>query len=500
MPGALSIPVPPGRTTGRSGLLPRLGAGLAALGILCIALAVLLVAAVNRYEKTVQALSHDMNLAQHARSLGVSAREQYIHEAHAIILRDRSHATHSGSWADRFRREAVTLAGELPEAERRRLRAIVQSSASLETVFATQVYPAVEGGDLHLVRVAHERAESIVDAMTLGADALAEQFERRAREGGERARTYARGASTLGAVLAGLAALLALAIARSVWNAAGPALRRLERTARSVAAGDTRARAGSDGPRELAVVGEAFDQMLDRLAEREAALVDAERLATVGRIAAGVAHEINNPIGVIRGYLKTMRAETMPPQLAEELAILDEEALACQRIADDLLTYARAPSLQRERVSVPSLVQDVVQRVRAGGEIGECEVQSSVEAADVELDPLRVRQVLSNLLRNASQSMDAHGTIDVSGARSGGQYKLRIEDRGRGIALQVRTLLFEPFATNRADGRGLGLAVCKRLVEAHGGTIVFRDRPGGGTTFEVSLPVDASAQAQDGAA
>ena len=477
----------------RRGVRARLAGGLGLQVAVVVLLAGGLSVVAEQSRRAVRAVEHDAQLARRVRALGVDAREQYIHEAHTLVVGNRSHVEHHGRWAEHFRRETRALAAELPARERPRLDAIVRRSVEVERAFAREILPAVDRGDRAGMSAAHDRVEAMVVEMIRAADHLGDYFERRARvttAAAERLNNLALGFA-LALVAIGLTA--SAAIVRGVWRAVASPLLRMRRVAERVAAGDGEARVGALPVPELDVVGRAFDQMLDRLKARESALVEAERLAVLGRIAAGVAHEINNPIGVIRGYVKTMRAEAHEAQLAGELAILDEEAHACQRIAEDLLAYARAPALERTEVDGSALVRETVRRLAGHGELAGCEVHEAVATYHLRADPLRLRQVLGNLLRNAAQSSEGPGSsVEVHGQVEGDVYLLEVLDRGRGIDPGLQGRLFEPFATARAEGTGLGLAVCAAIVQAHGGAIRGEDRPGGGARFVVELPLRAA--------
>jgi len=476
------------------GVRRRLGFGLTGLVAIVVANAVVLLLLAARYHTTLSSLERDTTLARRARALGVFAREQYIHEAHTIILGDHSHVGHQQEWVTTFGVRTGELAREVPTHDRRMLDTIVAQSAALQRVFAVEVLPAVDRDDRDGIRDAHEHAEALVGHMIAAADALGDRFEQRALDASRRADGSARVAIGLSGVLSMLAAVVALIAARRVWAGVAAPLATLQSTAERVASGDAAARVGALPAAELAVVGRAFDQMLDRLARREEELVHAERLAVVGRLAAGVAHEINNPLGVIRGYLKTMLDEVKEEGLRAELAILDEEALACQRIVEDLLTYARVPALALTPSDAATLVGEAIERLQAAGEVGGCEVRAKVETATLQIDPLRMRQVVVNLLRNGAQAMGGVGPLEVDGRRGpGGEYEVVVADRGPGVALELRANLFEPFASARPGGTGLGLAVCEGIVRAHGGEIAVRDRAGGGTEFVVRLPGAATA-------
>jgi two-component system, NtrC family, sensor kinase len=288
-----------------------------------------------------------------------------------------------------------------------------------------------------------------------------------------------------------LAPLLAFLVARRLWRDFELPLGALRGVAERITRGDRAARVGTLPAAELVVVGQTFDAMLDELERAEQKLVAAERLAAIGRVAAGVAHEINNPIAVIRGYVKMIREETPGGGAHEDLKIIDEEAANCQRIAEDLLAYARTPSINRTRTTAGTILDEAVARLRASGDTG-CEVTIDAEPATIDVDPGRLRQVVMNLLRNACEATSgagANAAVRLTGTCTGEDgYQISVMDRGPGIPAANRDRLFEPFFTTRSDGTGLGLAVCYGLVTAHGGTIDVSDRPGGGTIIRVDLP------------
>lgn len=437
--------------------------------------------------------AHDLEVAsRRAALLSVIAREQYIHEAHTIILRDRSHVEHHDAWVHKLGAELDQLRPDLDAEGAMKLAAIGKTSRDLSEIFSTAILPAIDRQDWTEVHRAHERANALVDQMTEYADTLASYFDERAMSAERRAAQFIRFALILATVVGALAAALALIAGRSLWRSFSTPLASLEHVAQRVAAGDRSARVEPVAAMELTVVADAFNRMLDALARAEADVVASERLAAIGRVAAGVAHEINNPIAVIRGYVKTMAKEAETPELRDELSILDEEAAACQRIAEELLMYARSPAMDPRPVQAEELLRDAV---------GHCEGAASrrgagaappivveAESAFITVDPLRIRQVIVNLVTNAREATVDEEAIVVRGLRHKDGYRIEFLDRGNGIPEEARDRLFEPFFTTRRNGTGLGLAVCYGLVTAHGGTIRAESRPGGGSRFLVELP------------
>lgn len=437
--------------------------------------------------------AHELEvISREAALLSVVAREQYIHEAHTIILRDRSHVGHHDEWVEKLQAELAELSPYVDGPGAARLTAIGAASRDVSRIFADRILPAIDRGDSEEVRRAHDLANERVDRMTEHADALAGYFDARALEAEREAAHIVRVALALSAAIGVIAAILALIAGRSLWRAFSMPLASLERVAEQVAAGDRRARVEPVGAVELAIVASAFNRMLDALGRAEAEVVHSERLAAIGRIAAGVAHEINNPIAVIRGYLKTMRGEVDSPELLDELRILDEEASVCQRIAEDLLTYARSPAMEPAPVQAEELLSEAAERavsvpVRESAS-GAPPVEVEAEPALIAVDPLRIRQVIMNLVTNAREATPGPDPVLLRGRRAGDGYEIEVLDRGKGIPDETRERLFEPFFTQRRGGTGLGLAVCYGLVTAHGGSIHAEPREGGGARFAVRLP------------
>jgi signal transduction histidine kinase len=426
--------------------------------------------------------AHDLQVAsRRAALLSVIVREQYIHEAHTIILRDRSHVSHHDDWVLKLTAELDELRPNVDAAGNARLLAVGEASRNLVRIFSTAILPAIDRNDWAAVQRAHEEANALVDQMTNHADALAQYFDARASEAEHEAVRFIQIAFAISIGMAMVAAALALCAGRSLWRAFSIPLASLERVAQRVATGDRQARVEPVAALELAVVADAFNHMLDALSRAEDEVVASERLAAIGRVAAGVAHEINNPIAVIRGYVKTMRQDAQQEELREELRILDEEAAACQRISEELLMYARSSTLELRPVDAPELLREAAER-------GAPSVVVEADPAVIFVDPLRIRQVIVNLVINAREATIGDEEIVVRGCRQGDGYRVEVLDRGKGISAEAHERLFEPFFTTRRDGTGLGLAVCYGLVSAHGGRIRAEPRSGGGSRFVVDLP------------
>jgi signal transduction histidine kinase len=211
-----------------------------------------------------------------------------------------------------------------------------------------------------------------------------------------------------------------------------------------------------------------------------------ERLASVGRLAAGVAHEINNPLGVILGYTRLLRKKAVGP-LAEDLAVVEEEVLRCQEIVEGLLDFSRPVQAGTQPVDLRALCDDVVARLAEASSTPGVTVTVAGQGGTTGTAS-KLRQVLFNLIKNAIEAAAPAGRVDIEVDETHEWSRVTVRDSGPGLDAEARERLFEPFFTNKPRGTGLGLAVSQAIARAHGGEIVA-DPPGqGGACFVLCLP------------
>jgi two-component system sensor histidine kinase PilS (NtrC family) len=234
-------------------------------------------------------------------------------------------------------------------------------------------------------------------------------------------------------------------------------------------------------------------QDLTRVAEMEEQLRRSERLGAVGQLAAGLAHEIRNPLASLSGAVELLSAD--PPgddagsrRLAE---IVRCETARLNRLVTDFLSYARPGPGQLERVVLAAALAELQELWRSADSGGVVLRVDAEPAAAVQANPDQLRQVLWNLVRNAAEAQPADGVVRIDAHAVAGEEawtEIRIEDRGMGIPAEHLERVFEPFYTTKAKGTGLGLATVHRIVEAHGGRLALSSRPGEGTVVRVLLP------------
>jgi len=241
-----------------------------------------------------------------------------------------------------------------------------------------------------------------------------------------------------------------------------------------------------------------YDDLRGSYAELERTqkeLIDRERLAALGALSASIAHEVRNPLGVIFNSVGSLRRLLKPEgDVSLLLDIVGEEADRLNRMVGDLLDYSRPVRPALEPLPLSPLIHEAVAAARlqigAPAEAVQVKVQVDAETATVRADARLLRQALVNLFLNAHQAMPRGGVLEVIAARRDGQAEIAIRDSGAGILPDVREKIFQPFFTTKAMGTGLGLAVVRRIVEGHGGSVELAEG-GPGAEFRLRLPLDA---------
>lgn len=296
-------------------------------------------------------------------------------------------------------------------------------------------------------------------------------------------------------------------------------LQHLHRGALRVAQGDFGYRIIVASNDEVAELAESFNKMTARfqeiaadkdrqVRERSKQLVRSERLAGIGFLAAGVAHEINNPLSAIGMAAESLEyrllstLETLPPDEAgvvrEYLQMMQREAQRCQQITTRLLDFARGQNATRHRQDLTALVAEVLAMVAHMSKFRDRRIEfTRTQPCWVEVNGPEVKQVILNLVANALESMEAGKLLRIDIEEQTDQAILTFRDEGCGMTREILDNLFDPFFTRRKDGKGtgLGLSISQRIIGDHGGTIeACSDGPEQGSTFLVHLPRRAAAR------
>jgi two-component system NtrC family sensor kinase len=293
-----------------------------------------------------------------------------------------------------------------------------------------------------------------------------------------------------------LAGIIAVPIARLITHP----IDQLVKANRRLADGDMTVRVEAPGEGELAMLSRSFNTMVETLHRTQQELLHKENLASVGQLAAGVAHEINNPLGTILLFAEVINRELAADDpRREDLKMIINETIRCRKIVSDLLNFARQQEVLAQECDIHDLLEQVIEGVSRQERFKQvqCIRRFSPQLPSIEADQAQLMQVFVNLFDNAADAMPAGGTITISTRLIDNQrLEVKVSDTGCGISEENLGKLFTPFFTTKPVGKGtgLGLSIVYGIIKTHRGQITVNSQSGQGTTFTVILPVMLSQQ------
>jgi len=245
---------------------------------------------------------------------------------------------------------------------------------------------------------------------------------------------------------------------------------------------------------ELRVSNEELQAANEELMETQGQLIRSEKLAAIGQLASGVGHELRNPLGAIKNAVFYVRRRiartdlsTTEPRVMEFLDIMDEEVNSANKVITDLLGFSRVAKPTVYPTSIAGVIEGTLGHNPPAENIKLVrDIDDNLPMAMVDAD--QIRQVFSNIIINAQQAMPDGGQLTIRAKDRGKFVNVEFVDSGCGIPAAVMKKIFDPLFTTKAKGIGLGLSVCKSILERHGGDILVESKEGRGTTFTVSLP------------
>lgn len=275
----------------------------------------------------------------------------------------------------------------------------------------------------------------------------------------------------------------------------------LNRTMRRAARGEFSVRARSRASAEVRELAGAFNRLMDEIEDAQdrekvqrAQLAHTEKMAAVGTLAAGVAHEVNNPLAGIMTCIENMRGNLDDREMIERYLKLIHDGL--QRIEHtvvNLLDFSRERKMELAPTSINHCLKHVVELAKYQLREGRVEVEYRLDPTEpfVMADPFQLDQLFLNLMLNARQAMPEGGRLTLRTLRTGSQILVEVRDTGVGIPVEMRERIFNPFVTTRrvGEGTGLGLTVSDSIVASHGGTLDVESTVGQGSVFRVSFPM-----------
>lgn len=268
--------------------------------------------------------------------------------------------------------------------------------------------------------------------------------------------------------------------------------------AKAVARGDLTPRPVVASSDEIGELATTFEGMVSAIARANEQLLATERLATIGKMAAHVTHEIRNPLSSIGLNLELLEDDLGAGDGEAQVLVraIKAEVERLNALSEQYLSVAKRQPLRLEEEDVGEIIREACDFMRR--ELGRHGVEARLDFAEGSLtarvDEAQVKQAIINLMRNAREAMPSGGTITVGvRASQDGLLEITVDDTGSGLDEGARERLFEPFFTTKGHGTGLGLAITRQIVEAHGGSIACEARPGGGTRFRLTLARGPSA-------
>jgi len=246
----------------------------------------------------------------------------------------------------------------------------------------------------------------------------------------------------------------------------------------------------------LAIAGVVAVYAVRRVVRLERRARDAERLAELGTLTGGLAHEIKNPLSTVQLNLQLLAEDLTPdnpayPRIVNRLQTVQKETSRLRDILDDFLRYAGQLELDRQPTDLNELLEDLVDFFlpQAQAQRAKLRLRRSEEPLVAEVDSKLIKQALLNLMINALQAMPEGGELILSAARQDGQALVDVIDTGKGIAPEALEKIFDAYYTSKKGGTGLGLAMTRRIVREHGGELTVKSEQGRGSDFSLRLPL-----------
>ncbi|MCB9481470.1 MAG: PAS domain-containing sensor histidine kinase [Desulfobacteraceae bacterium] len=231
-------------------------------------------------------------------------------------------------------------------------------------------------------------------------------------------------------------------------------------------------------------------------AELEKHMVQAEKLSAIGELSSGVAHEINNPLGIILGYCQLLLRHEKDTQKIDDLKIIEKHVKSCKAIVQDLLNFSRSSKPLKKLYSINSIIEEITNYVKTHSSFEKIEIIKyfSNDIPEICIDSEKIKQVFFNLIMNANHAMNQNGKIIIKTTCENENIRIDIEDTGEGIKEENITRIFDPFFTTKPTGKGtgLGLSVSYGIIKNHGGDIKVSSSLKKGSVFSIYLPFDNS--------
>jgi signal transduction histidine kinase len=467
----------------------RLAIGMGILGAAFLAAFIFQLHGLTRIEDELRELHEHEDQMRLAVELEGAIHSQFAHQAH-FVIGEEAHLAGYGEAKTRANELARQFVARVDEPEMAAWLTEIQVAVrELDRVFQEQIAPAVRS-----------RASTVMTVMRAHDDTY--RFVFKVEENLEHVFALLRGkiseqtgrvddmrVATLRVLLSSLIAVPLIVVALAVYLSRSIArpLAIIGEGASRIAAGDLQARVPLAGNDEFGTLAAELNEMAGSLKRHQEELVRSEKLAGLGRLAAGIAHEINNPLQVMIGYL-TLHRGRVPGELGKHLEQVEREATRCKEIVEGLLQLSRpTASFVAVRVDLRDVADEVADSLRVSLNAGAPDIR--VEGSGVSYGTRwQFRQVVYNLAKNAAEAAGPRGAVEIRVSDDEQLARVAVSDTGPGIAPDLRERIFEPFFTTKPTGTGLGLALSRAIAGALGGDIDVDRSEVGGARFTLRVP------------
>jgi signal transduction histidine kinase len=245
-------------------------------------------------------------------------------------------------------------------------------------------------------------------------------------------------------------------------------------------------------------LGELVEERTRELKDSQERLVKSERLAAIGQLAAMVGHDLRNPLAGIKGaeqYLRMKWGSKMDETSREMFEVIEKDVDRSDKIIAELLEYSREIRLELKETTPKSMLKDALTLINVPENVQISDLTENEPKIKVDND--KMNRVFVNLIKNAIDAMSEGGRLAIKSEEANGNLEIMFADSGSGMSKETMEKLWTPLFTTKAKGIGLGLPICKRIVEAHGGTISVQSKIGKGTTFSIRIPIQPKQESNE---